>query len=272
VKPNLFLPVSTLLPIESEKSKMKKWILSLALALGAATGVQASSDGIAWDKAPNRLNDLESLQNGAKLFVHYCLNCHSAAYMRYNRLKDIDISEQEIKDTLLFTTEKVGETMKAAIDPRQAKDWFGGNPPDLTLIARSRAGAGGTGADYLYTYMRTFYVDETKATGWNNLAFPSVGMPHVLWELQGKRTPVIEKISSHGHDTEVVKGWTQLTPGTMTPAQYDQAMGDLVGYLQWMAEPVQNTRVRLGVWVLLFLCVMTVITWRLNAAFWKDVK
>jgi len=135
---------------------MKKILLSLMLAFGLVAGVQASGgDSIAWDKAPNKTNDLGALQNGAKLFVNYCLNCHSAAFMRFNRLKDIGLTEQQIKDNLLFTTEKVGETMKAAIDPRQAKDWFGANPPDLTVIARSRAGHGGSGADYLYTYLRT---------------------------------------------------------------------------------------------------------------------
>jgi ubiquinol-cytochrome c reductase cytochrome c1 subunit len=252
---------------------MKKILLTLIAALGIVTGAQAAGgETIAWDKAPNKLNDLESLQNGAKLFVNYCLNCHSAAFMRYNRLQDIGLSEKDIKDNLLFTTDKVGETMKAAIDPKQAKDWFGANPPDLTLITRSRSGHGGTGADYLYTYLRTYYPDDTKATGWNNLVFPNVGMPHVLWELQGLRTPVWETKTEHGHEVKLFKGWTQVSPGTMTPLQYDQAIGDLVGYMQWMSEPAQNTRVRVGVWVLLFLGVFTVIAWRLNAAFWKDVK
>ena len=251
---------------------MKKIILALIATLGLMTGAQASEGGLAWDKAPNNTNDLASLQNGAKLFVNYCLNCHSAAFMRFNRLKDIGLSDQQIKDNLLFTTDKVGETMKAAIDPKQAKDWFGGNPPDLTVIARSRSGAGGTGADYLYTYLRTYYRDSTKATGWNNLAYPNVAMPHVLWELQGERKPVYVEREEHGHKTAVFKGWEQVTPGAMTPLQYDQAMGDLVGYLQWMAEPSQNTRVRIGVWVLLFLLVLTFVAWRLNAAFWKDVK
>jgi len=251
---------------------MKKVLLSWILALGFVSVAHANTGGIAWDKAPVRTNDLTSLQNGAKVFVNYCLNCHSAAFMRFNRLKDIGLTDQQIKDNLLFTTEKVGETMKAAIDPRQAKEWFGANPPDLTVIARSRAGAGGTGADYLYTYLRTYYADESKATGWNNLAFPNVGMPHVLWELQGKRVPIYDTVESHGHEEHVFKGWQQVTPGTMSPAQYDQTIGDLVNYLQWMAEPAQNTRVRVGVWVLLFLTVMTLFAWRLNAAFWKDVK
>ncbi|MFC5521241.1 cytochrome c1 [Polaromonas jejuensis] len=250
---------------------MKKLILALITAVGLVAGAQASEGGLVWDKAPNKTNDLASLQNGAKLFVNYCLNCHSAAFMRFNRLKDIGLTDQQIKDNLLFTTEKVGDTMKAAIDPKQAKDWFGGNPPDLSVIARSRSGHG-TGADYLYTYLRTYYRDDTKATGWNNLAFPSVAMPHVLWELQGERKPVYAEQEEHGHKVEIFKGWQQVSPGTMTPLQYDQAMGDLVSYLQWMGEPSQNSRVRVGVWVLLFLLGLTFATWRLNAAFWKDVK
>ena len=252
---------------------MKKLILTLLLAMGVAAGAQAAGgEEIHWDKAPSRTNDLPSLQNGAKLFVNYCLNCHSAAFMRFNRLQDIGISEQQIKDNLLFVTDKVGETMKSPIDPKEAKEWFGGVPPDLTLIARSRSGHGGTGADYLYTYMRTFYRDATRPTGWNNLVFPNVGMPHVLWELQGDREPVFEKLMEHGHEAQVFKGWKQVSAGQMTPLQYDQAVGDLVGFLQWMAEPAQNHRVRVGAWVLLFLAVLTVIVWRLNAAFWKDVK
>ncbi len=251
---------------------MKKLILTLIAALGFVAGAQAAgSDSIVWDKAPGNTNDLPALQNGARLFVNYCLNCHSAAFMRYNRLKDIGLTEQQIKDNLLFTTDKVGDTMKAAIDPKQAKDWFGANPPDLTVIARSRSGHGGTGADYLYTYLRTYYRDETKATGWNNLAFPNVGMPHALWELQGDRQPVYEPHVEHGHEVKVLTGWKQVTPGKLTPLQYDQAVGDLVGYLAWMGEPEQNTRVRVGVWVLLFLGVFTVFAWRLNASFWKNI-
>ena len=247
---------------------MKKLIAILALLPGLAF---ANEGGHKLDKAPARPS-LTSLQNGAKLFVNYCLNCPSATFMRFNRLKDIGLTEQQIKDNLLFTTVKVGDTMKSAIDPTQAKDWFGANPPDLTLITRSRSGHGGTGADYLYTYLRSYYRDDTKATGWNNLAFPSVAMPHVLYELQGERRPVYEEMEQHGRPAKVFKGWEQVSPGAMTPLQYDTAVGDLVSYMQWMAEPAQNTRVRIGVWVLLFLGVFTVIAWRLNAAYWKDVK
>ena len=253
--------------------KIEKFAWGCMLALAMVTGAQAAGgDTLAWDKAPNKTTDLGSLQNGAKLFVNYCLNCHSAAYMRYTRLADIGLTQQQIKDNLLFTTDKVGEVMKSNLDPKQGKDWFGANPPDLTVVARSRSGHGGSGSDYLYTYLRSYYRDETKPTGWNNLAFPNVGMPNPLWELQGERAPVYEVREEHGHAVHIFKGWQQVKPGSMTPLQYDQAVGDLVNYLQWMSEPDQNTRVRIGVWVLLFLTVFTFFAWRLNAAYWKDVK
>jgi len=252
---------------------MKKLILFVLVAFGlVGAALAAESETLHWDKAPSRTNDLPALQDGAKLFVNYCLNCHSASYMRYNRLRDIGISEQQIKDNLLFATDKVGDVMKVAMDPKDAKDWFGAVPPDLTVIARSRSGHGGSGADYLYTYMRSFYRDADRPTGWNNLVFPNVGMPHVLWQLQGEREPVFETMEEHGHEARVFTGWKQVTPGAMSTLQYDEAVGDLVGYLQWMGEPEQNHRVRVGTWVLLFLVVLTVFVWRLNAAFWKEVK
>ncbi|MFT3664424.1 cytochrome c1 [Piscinibacter sp.] len=255
---------------------MKKIILSVLMALGLAAGATASEGGIAWDSFPqDKANDLAALQNGAKLFVNYCLNCHSAAYVRYNRLRDIGLTEQQIKDNLMFATEKVGDTMQAAITAKQGKDWFGGTPPDLSVIARSRAGAGGSGADYLYTYLRSYYRDDTKATGWNNLAFPGVGMPHVLWELQGQRAAkYVEEKDPHDPSKTVHRfdGFEQLTPGTLSAQDYDSAVGDLVAYLQWMGEPARAQRVRIGVWVLIFLGVFTLIAWRLNAAYWKDVK
>ncbi|WP_310384476.1 cytochrome c1 [Roseateles sp.] len=256
---------------------MKKLIATLLTCFGLVSGAFAAAGGIEWDKFPKeKMQDMASLQNGAKLFVNYCLNCHSAAFMRYNRMRDIGLTELQIKNNLMFATDKVGETMKVAMDPRQAKDWFGAAPPDLTVIARSRAdGAKGSGADYLYTYLRNYYADDTKATGWNNLAFPSVAMPHVLWELQGTRAAKFAE-ESDPHDQakkiHVFKGYEQLTAGAMTSAQYDNTVADLVAYLQWMGEPAQTQRFRLGVMVLLFLLVFTVFTWRLNAAYWKDVK
>ena len=251
---------------------MKKMLLGLALALGLSGAAIAAGGGFPLDKAPKRTNDMAALQNGAKIFVNYCLSCNSAAFMRYNRLRDIGLTDKQIAENLTFATDKIGDTMKASIDPKQAKDWFGANPPDLSVIARSRSSGAGSGSDYIYTLLRTYYRDETKPTGWNNMVFPNVGMPNPLWELQGERARVMEKVESHGHETEVLKGWEQVKPGTLSPEQFDQNVGDLVAYLQWMAEPAANTRVRIGVWVLLFLGVFTLIAWRLNAAFWKDIK
>lgn len=258
---------------------MKKILASLLAALLAASVLVPSaraSEALLLDKFPKeRMTDLAALQNGAKLFVNYCLNCHAAAFMRFNRLRDIGLSEQQIKDNLLFPTDKVGEVMKVSLDPKDAKAWFGGVPPDLTLVARSRASSSGSGADYLYTYLRSFYRDDTRPTGWNNLVFPNVGMPHVLWELQGQRAAkFVEEADPHspGKTESKFEGFEQLTPGKLSPQEYDSAVADLVAYLQWMGEPVQNQRSRIGVGVLIFLAIFTFIAWRLNAAFWKDVK
>ena len=259
---------------------MNKFLLSLlaaaSLTLGMAGTATANEGGYHLDTFPvEKMSDMSALQNGAKLFVNYCLNCHSAAYMRYNRMKDIGLTELQIKQNLLFATEKVGDTMKISLDPKQAKEWFGAQPPDLSVIARSRASGGGSGADYLYTYLRTYYRDETKATGWNNLAFPDVAMPNVLWELQGQRTAVYVEEKDHHDPSKVThrfERFEQVSPGKLDEHAYDQAVGDLVAYLQWMGEPAQGKRVQIGVWVLMFLGVLTVFTWRLNAAYWKDVK
>jgi ubiquinol-cytochrome c reductase cytochrome c1 subunit len=257
---------------------MKKFFISLLLALGFVGGASpafASEEGIQWDRFPyDKMSDVASLQHGAKLFVNYCLNCHSAAYMRYNRMRDLDLTEDQIKKNLLFATDKVGDVMKTSLDPKQAKDWFGAAPPDLSVIVRSRSGANGTGSDYLYTYLRTYYRDETKATGWNNLAFPNVAMPHALWELQGQRAAKFEEVKGHegGQTEHRFVGFEQLSPGTLSSVQYDDAVADLVAYMTWMSEPALAQRVRLGVWVLIFLAIFTGMAWRLNAAYWKDVK
>jgi ubiquinol-cytochrome c reductase cytochrome c1 subunit len=248
--------------------------LLVCVLLAAAGLAHAAGDGVAWDRFPTeKLADQPSLQHGAKLFVNYCLNCHAASYMRFNRMQDIGLTPEQIKANLLFTTDKVGETMKVSMDAKNAKDWFGATPPDLSVIARSRAGAGGSGADYLYTYLRTYYRDESTPTGWNNLAYPKSAMPHVLWELQGERKPIYEKRTEHGHEAEVFTGkWEVIKAGTRDARDYDTDVADLVAFMQWMGEPVQKSRVQIGVWVLLFLAVFTVIAWFLNAAYWKNIK
>lgn len=252
---------------------MKKWIAGCLVALGVVTNAMAAGPTFPMEKAPDLTNDLTALQNGAKIFVNHCLNCHSASFVRYNRMTELGLTERQIKENLMFTTDKVGDLMIAAIDPKQAKQWFGTNPPDLTLVARSRSSVQGySGADYLYTLLRTYYRDETKPTGWNNLAFPNIGMPHPLWEMQGERKPIMETVSSGGHEVQVLRGWETVKAGTMSQAEYDRNVVDLVAYMQWLAEPGRNDRIRLGVWVLIFLGVFTLVAWRLNAAYWKDIK
>jgi ubiquinol-cytochrome c reductase cytochrome c1 subunit len=249
----------------------KKLIAVLALVPGL---VFANEGGFPLDRAPER-SDMSSLQNGARLFVNHCLNCHSATAMRYNRLRDIGLTDEQIKNNLLFSADKVGEVMKTAMRPDDAKTWFGAVPPDLSVIARAKASSAGSGADYLYTYLRTFYKDETRPTGWNNMVMPNVAMPHVLWQMQGVRTPkMVEQADPHDHTKKIhtFAGWEQVSPGTMSSAEFDTATADLVAYLGWMAEPAQETRKKLGAIVLIFLSVFAFLAWRLNSSYWKDLK
>lgn len=233
------------------------------LFLLAAAPVMAFAAGatVHLDKAPVNLADQESLQRGARTFVNYCLNCHSAASMRYSRLQDLGLSEDQIKDNLLFAAEKPGETMKVGMTKTDAKVWFGATPPDLSVIARSR------GADWLYTYLRSFYRDDSRPTGWNNTVFDKVGMPHVMWGLQGELAPVMKKEGEH----EVVERLELARPGSVTLAEYDAMVGDLVNYLVWMGEPAQLQRKQLGLIVLAFLAVFFVVAYYLKKEFWKDI-
>ncbi len=256
---------------------MKRWIATGLVALGAMLGgitaALAAGTNFPMDKAPRLTTDQAALQNGAKIFVNYCLSCHSASLVRYNRLTELGLTEKQIKENLMFTTDKVGDLMIATIDPKQAKAWFGAQPPDLSLVARSRAAQMSySGSDYLYTLLRGYYRDPDRPTGWNNVVYHNIAMPHPLWELQGERKPIFEKVVSNGQETEVFRGWEVVKPGKLSEAEYDRTIAELVAFLEWMSEPVKNDRIRLGVWVLIFLGIFTVIAWRLNAAYWKDVK
>jgi len=249
----------------------KKLIAVLALLPGF---VFANEGGYALDRAPERTS-LASLQNGAKLFVNYCLNCHSASAMRYNRLQDLGLKEDQIKDNLLFSGEKVGDLMNVAIRPVDAKAWFGAVPPDLSVITRARASGAGSGADYLYTYLRTFYKDEGRPTGWNNMVVPNVAMPHVLWQLQGIRSAkFVDEEDPHeeGKTVHRFDGFEQVTPGSVSPQEFDSQVADLVAYMEWMAEPAREFRKRLGAVVLIFLAGFAILAWRLNESYWKDIK
>lgn len=240
--------------------KRVKNFLFLLLAM-PALAMAAGGHSVPLDKAPVNLADQDSLQRGARMFVNYCLNCHSASAMRYSRLQDIGLTEEQIKDNLLFSAEKPGELMKIGMTKADGKAWFGATPPDLSVIARSR------GADWIYTYLRGFYRDDTRATGWNNTVFDKVGMPHVMWSLQGEMVPVFKKEGEH----ETIARLELAKPGSVTLAEYDAMVGDLVNYLVWMGEPAQVQRKQLGVIVLLFLAGFFVIAYYLKKEFWKDV-
>lgn len=244
------------------KMSAMKFVKRLAAAILFVPALaMASGEELHLDKAPVSM-DGASLQHGAKLFVNYCLNCHGASYLRYNRLEEIGLSETMIKDNLMFTTDKIGEQMKIAMRRDEGNQWFGAAPPDLTLIARSRASEFGSGADWLYTYLRGFYRDDTRPTGWNNTVFPNVGMPHVLWQLQGDQ---MAKEGEHGIELSLAK------PGSMTTEEYDKAVGDLVSYLVWMGEPVAEKRKAIGLWVLIFLAGMFVLSYALKKNYWRDI-
>lgn len=229
----------------------------------------AEAENVTLDHAPNRINSLPALQRGAKFFVNYCLNCHAASSMRYSHLRGIGLTDEQIKENLVFTGNKLGDLMQNSMMSHDAKEWFGAVPPDLSVIARAR------GIDWLYTYLRTYYRDSSRPTGWNNLVFPNVGMPHVLWELQGERTAKFQEIQDL-HDPSKIEhrfvSFEQITPGKLKPIEYDDAVADLVAFLNWMGEPNQNTRRRLGVWVLLFIGIFFVLAWRLNTIYWRDIK
>jgi ubiquinol-cytochrome c reductase cytochrome c1 subunit len=226
----------------------------------------ASAPETKLDKAPIKPADQISLQRGARTFVNYCLTCHSAEYMRYNRLRDLGLSEVQIAKHLIFTDQKVGDLMKTAMRKKDAQQWFGVAPPDLSVIARSR------GADWLYTYLRKFYRDESTATGWNNLLFDKVAMPHVLYQLQGEQVLVTSLVEDPEGGKHQVKELKQQTPGTLTKTEYDLYVADLVNFLVYLGEPAAGKRVQLGIIVMLFLFGMLGLTYALKKEFWKDVK
>ncbi|GGP23497.1 cytochrome c1 [Silvimonas iriomotensis] len=235
----------------------------------------AEEGGPALDKAPVNLQDVESLQRGAQTFTNYCLSCHGAALLRYNRLTDLGLTEDQIKKNLMFTTDKVGSPMRVAMQANDAKVWLGAAPPDLSVEARAR------GADWLYTYLRSFYRDDTRPTGWNNAIFDKVGMPHVLWELQGIQVPVYKAEKVNGKDVETLVGLklektgllTRLDGDKVDAAEYDKRVGDLVNFMVYMSEPAQIHREQIGYAVLLFLLfVLFPLVYLLKKDYWKDVE
>ncbi|PTN08870.1 cytochrome c1 [Nitrosomonas aestuarii] len=239
-------------------NKIKIFLLVLFMA---PMSLFAAEPGMPLDAAPIDTTDNEALQRGAESFVNYCLTCHGASFMRYNRHRDIGLdSEAEVLDKLVLTDQKAGELMLSAMRKNEGEEWFGVAPPDLSVIARSR------GADWLYTYLRAFYRDDTTVPGWNNLVFDRAAMPHVLYELQGEQKLVVQTV-----DGKEVKSLELAKPGLMTVSEYDQYVADLVNYLVYLGEPGANDRKRLGIMVMIFLFGMLGLTYALYREYWKDI-
>lgn len=279
---------------------------AIALACIAPATVLAS-ESVHLDRFPvEKLQSKAALQDGARTFVNYCLSCHSASMMRFNRLKDIGLSDEQISASLQFTGGRVGDLMKVALRPEDAKAWFGAAPPDLSVEARARASGSGSGADWIYTYLRSYYRDASRETGWNNAVFPNVGMPNVLWHWQGMRGASEERLApATDPATGRENGWTRTTVtygrdgtrtekidtlhdaglreesrmtlgqaegGALSQAEFDDRVANLVAFMTFMSDPTAATRSRLGIWVLLFIAVFVLCARWLNREYWKDIK
>lgn len=247
-------------------------LICVATLIALSTSWAAGGSGTLY-KMHVDVHQQKSLQRGAMYFMNYCLSCHSAAYSRYNRVAaDLGISEQNMRDHLIFTDRKFGDTMTVALTPEQGKEWFGAPPPDLSVRARAR------GADWIYSFLKTFYVDESAIRGVNNLQFPGTSMPHVLWELQG-----LQKLKEdhhdqaegehggggHGHTKE--SPFEIVVPGKMNAEEYDQAIVDIVNFMVYMSEPIKLKRQTIGVGVLFFLAALGVLAYFMKRDYWKDV-
>ncbi len=248
---------------------MKKIVLGFIFLMalsGVAVAAGGSDYGEQFGKAHIDLGNKASLQRGAKYFVNYCLSCHSAAYSRYNRVgQDLGLSDELVEENFIFDDKKVGDLMTIALRNDMGKKWFGKMPPDLSVVSRSR------GVDWLYNYLKTFYLDESRDLGVNNLRFENAYMPHVLWELQGWQKPVYKTVVEDGKEKQVIDHLELVEPGKLTPEEYDQVVRDLVGFMAYLGEPAQLERKRLGFWVLLFLTLLIVISYLLKKEYWKDV-
>ena len=271
---------------------MRKLIAVLMLALAPAAAMSAGGPAVALEQANVSLKNEAAIQRGAKYFVNYCMGCHSAQYVRYKLFTEVGLTEDDIKDNLMPGGGKVGDLMKIAMSGDDAARWFGAPAPDLTLTARIKPG----GADWIYSYLKGFYVDPSRPLGVNNTVFPNVGMPHVLWELQGIQTPVYRYEVHEGAETtatfdteaearafiqqkpagearleRVVDHLELTTPGSLSKAEYDQVAYDLATFMYYISEPMKLERQRIGIWVLLFLAVFTVLAYFMKKEWWKDV-
>ena len=228
--------------------------------------VIAASTSYRLDRSPHEPTDLVSLQAGARTYVNYCLGCHGVQFMRYQSLTDLGLTEQQVKENLMFGAEKLSEPIKVAVDPKESKAWFGVAPPDLSVVARVR------GADWLYTYLRAFYRDPKTATGWNNPVYPNVAMPHALWSLQGLRGMEAVTVKQPDGHEKVEYRWSEIAKGSQSATEYDATVRDLVNFLVYVGEPAAADRKAIGIVVLFVLGAFFIFAYLLKKEFWKDVK
>lgn len=247
-------------------------VLSVAsgmLAMTWAAAASAAAPGVALQEAGNDVSNLASLQRGARNYVNYCAGCHSAKYVRFSRVaQDLELTESQVLENLVFSGGGIHDTLQVAMNADSAAQWFGTTPPDLSLIARSR------GTNYIYTFLKSFYADDSRPTGVNNLVLPGTSMPHVLWEVQGLQQAVYDGQSDPEHNTvhKQFKGFELVSEGSLAPQEYDQFVRDTVNFLDYIAEPMQVKRQALGIRVLAFLLVFFLLAYYLKKEYWKDVK
>lgn len=246
---------------------MRRSLSSLAVLIWSATSLAAGGHGPALEPANVDLTDQASLHRGVRLFVNYCVSCHSASFMRYNRIaKDLDLTEEMVQANLMFTTDKIGDAMEVAMRSTEAESWFGAAPPDLSVVARSR------GEDWLYNFLLGFYVDENRPTGVNNTLFKDTAMPHVLWELQGLQHAVYHtERDDDGKETTTLDHLELVVPGTLGEDEYKHLVQDLVSFLVYLAEPAKLIRYRIGFWVIVYLFVLLAAAYLMKREYWKDI-
>ncbi|MBJ7515981.1 MAG: cytochrome c1 [Stenotrophomonas sp.] len=246
----------------------ERWMVRMALAatMLLASGLAVAAEGTAkMLQAGNDLGDRASLQRGAQLYMNYCSSCHALKYLRYSRMAaDLGLTEEEVMNNLNFTGSAIGDPVPVSMPKAEAEKWFGKMPPDLSLISRVR------GPDWVYTYLKSFYLDSSRPLGWNNTVFPNASMPNPLWQMQGLQHAVHGKPEAPGLDPPVLALELRV-PGNVDPGQYDQAVRDITNFLAYAGEPAALKRQQLGVWVVLFLAFLTFLLYLLKKDYWKDV-
>lgn len=229
-----------------------------ASALAAGGNVKLQSSGV-------DLEDRASLQRGAQLYMNYCAGCHSLKYMRYSRIaEDLGLTEEQTMANLNLTGAKFGEHVISSMPAAEGAKWFGKAPPDLSVISRVR------GSDWIYTYLKTFYLDESRPLGWNNTTFPNASMPNPLWEMQGLQRAKYGKKDEKTGETPVL-GLELAQAGTQNAQQFDRTARDIAAFLEYVGEPAGLKRQNIGVWVILFLSFFTFLAWLLKKEYWRDV-